>query len=125
MWRNLMGHLRSNTVVRIHRSALSATLPKDLQAAAVLVRGSTPKGRYHLQVTAAAVPGGSEDAMFRAIPDLDLLQQTLDGQREDWIVVTLRGIGEMSGNRDPNAPKVTGSPPNRIDLSDQTEIFPF
>ena len=125
MGRNLMGHLRSNTVVRIHRSALSATLPKDLQAAAVLVRGSTPKGRYHLQVTAAAVPGGSEDTMWRAIPDIELLEKILANQREDWIVVTLRGIGEMKGDRDPNKPKNTGTAPSWIDLSDQTENFPL
>src|SRR5207244_13491184 len=58
MGRNLMAHLRTNTVVRIHRSALALPLATRLQAGAVIVRGSTPKGRYHLQVTAAAVPGG-------------------------------------------------------------------
>lgn len=123
MGRNLMAHLRSNTVVRIHRSAIDPTLPTELQAAALLVRGSTPTGRYHLQVTAAAGPGGSEDAMFRMIPDLDLLEQTLANQREDWIVITLRGIGEMSGDRNPNAPKQTGAPPSWMDLSDQTDEF--
>src|SRR5215212_5720880 len=41
MGRNLMGHLRSNTVVRIKRSAFNAGLPKKLEAAALLVRGST------------------------------------------------------------------------------------
>src|SRR6266487_4077674 len=123
MGRNLMAHLRSNTIVRIHRSAIDPTLPTELQAAALLVRGSTPTGRYHLQVTAAAGPGGSEDAMFRMIPDLDLLEQTLANQREDWIVITLRGIGEMSGDRNPNTPKQTGAPPSWMDLSDQTEEF--
>jgi choline dehydrogenase-like flavoprotein len=123
MGRNLMAHLRSNTVVRIHRSAIDPNLPTELQAAALLVRGSTPTGRYHLQVTAAAVPGGSEDAMFRMIPDLDLLEQTLANQREDWIVITLRGIGEMSGDRSPNAPKQTGATPSWMDLSDQTDEF--
>jgi hypothetical protein len=119
-----MAHLRSNTVVRIHRSALGLQLAAGLQAAAVLVRGSNAKGRYHLQVTAAALPGGSEDAMWRAIPDLDLLEQTLASQKEDWIVVTLRGIGEMTGSRDPNLPKITGSWPSWVDLSDQTEPLP-
>jgi len=61
MGRNLMAHLRSNTVVRVHRSAIDPALPKLLQTAALLVRGSTTKGRYHLQVTAADGPGGSED----------------------------------------------------------------
>lgn len=123
MGRNLMAHLRSNTVVRIHRSAIDPTLPTELQAAALLVRGSTPTGRYHLQVTAAAVPGGSEDAMFRMIPDLDLLEQTLANQREDWIVITLRGIGEMSGDPNLITPKQTGATPSWMDLSDQTDEF--
>lgn len=105
MGRNLMAHLRTNT--------------------AVLVRGSTPKGRYHLQVTAAAVRGGSEDTMWRAIPDIELLDKMLASQREDWIVVTLRGIGEMQGDRDPSKPKNTGAAPSWMDLSDQTENFPL
>ena len=67
MGRNLMGHLRSNTVVRIHRSALDPALPKQLEAAALLVRDSNGKGRYHLQVTAAAVAGANSEAtMWRA-----------------------------------------------------------
>src|SRR5262249_58084438 len=44
MGRNLMAHLRSNTVVRIHRSAIDPALPKRLETAALLIRGSTPKG---------------------------------------------------------------------------------
>ncbi len=121
--RNLMAHLRSNTVVRIHRSAIDPALPKRLETAALLVRGSTPKGRYHLQVTAAAGAGGSEDVMFRMIPDIDVLDQTLAAQQEDWIVITLRGIGEMIGDRNPNANKQTGQSPSWMDLSDQTDEF--
>lgn len=123
MGRNLMAHLRSNTVVRIHRSAIDPALPKRLEAAALLVRGSTPKGRYHLQVTAAAGPGGSEDLLFRMIPDIDQLDQMLAAQQEDWIVITLRGIGEMNGDRTLNASKLTGQAPSWVDLSDQTDEF--
>jgi len=123
MGRNLMAHLRSNTVVRIHRSAIDPALPKRLETAALLVRGSTPQGRYHLQVTAAAGTGGSEDVMFRMIPDIDLLDQTLAAQQEDWIVITLRGIGEMQGDRNPNALKQTGQAPSWMDLSEQTDEF--
>lgn len=100
MGKNLMGHLRSNTVVRINRSVLAPTLPPKVEAAALLVRGSTPKGRYHLQVTAAATKGPNpEDVMFRMVPDIDLLDQMLSSQSQDWIVLTLRGIGEMIGNK--------------------------
>jgi hypothetical protein len=124
MGRNLMAHLRTNTVVRIHRSAFDPSLPRQLEAAALLVRGSTPKGRYHLQVTAAAVAGANSEAtMWRMIPDIDLLDRTLASQQEDWIVVTLRGIGEMIGDQDATKPKVTGSSPSWVDLSDQTDEF--
>lgn len=100
MGRNLMGHLRSNTVVRIKRSAISPSLPKKLEAAALLVRGSTPKARYHLQVTAASIDGSnSEETMFRMIPDIELLDKMLASQNSDWIVITLRGIGEMTGDK--------------------------
>lgn len=94
--RNLMAHLRSNTIFRVPREAIAAGLPSRLEAAAALVRGSTPQGRYHLQVTAAALEGTNPEAvMFRMIPDIDLLDHTLASQQSQWIVVTLRGIGEM------------------------------
>ena len=125
MGHNLMAHLRSNTVVRIRRSAFDPALPRPLEAAALLVRGSTPQGRYHLQVTAAAVTGAdSEATMFRMIPDIDLLDRMLASQDADKIVITFRGIGEMRGSRDPSVPKVTGSSPSWMDLSpDQRDEF--
>lgn len=99
MGRNLMGHLRSNTTVRIPRTVLGA-LPKQLAAAALLVRGSTPQGRYHLQVTAAAVDSPNAEAtMWRMVPDLDLLDHLLASQDFDKITVTFRGIGEMAGDK--------------------------
>ena len=123
MGRNLMAHLRSNTVVRIKRAAFGP-LPKDLQAAALLVRGSTAQGRYHLQVTAAAVTGAdSEATMFRMVPDIELLDKMMASQDAESIVITFRGIGEMVGNKDPNAAKNSGAVPNFIDLSDQTDEF--
>lgn len=124
MGRNLMAHLRSNTVVRIKRAAFDPALPKALQAAALLVRGSTPQGRYHLQVTAAAVTGAdSEATLFRMVPDIDLLDKILTSQTADAIVITFRGIGEMEGNQDISAVKNTGSSPSWMDLSDQTDEF--
>jgi hypothetical protein len=124
MGRNLMAHLRTNTVVRINRAAFDPGLAKHLESAALLVRGSTASARYHLQVTAAAIPGAdSEGAMWRMIPDLDLLDQMLAGESADWIVITFRGIGEMKGAPNVAAPKVTGSVPSWVDLSDQTDEF--
>src|SRR5207245_7606273 len=99
MGRNLMAHLRSNTTVRIPRSVLG-TLPQQLAAAAILVRGSTLQGRYHLQVTAAAIDSANaEGTMWRVVPDLDLLDQLLASQDFNKISITFRGIGEMVGDK--------------------------
>ena len=57
------------------------------------------------------------------VPDIDLLDQILANQQEDWIVITLRGIGEMRGNQNANTPKQTGATPSWMDLSDQTDEF--
>lgn len=106
MGRNLMAHLRSNTTVRIKRSVFSGlqTPPTQLEAAALLVRGSTTTAggsrRYHFQVTAADVQGPNpEKNMFRMIPDIDLQHQIQANQDPNWIVITLRGIGEMGGDK--------------------------
>lgn len=124
MGRNLMAHLRSNTTVRIKRSVFDPGLPNRLEAAALFVRGSRPQARFHLQVTAAAVVGADpEVTLFRMVPDIELLDRFLASQTADWIVITLRGIGEMKGDQNPNAPKVTGAVPSWMDLSDQTDEF--
>lgn len=124
MGRNLMAHLRSNTTVRVRRTAFSG-LPLRLEAAALLVRGSAHGRRYHLQVTAAAFRSANpEDVMFRMVPDLDLLDRMLANEDADKIVLTLRGLGEMEGSRDDTAPKVTGVSPSWLDLSpDQADEF--
>jgi len=99
MGRNLMAHLRSNTTVRIPRTVFG-TLPKQVTTAAMLVRGSTPQGRYHFQVTAAAVDSpNAEQAMWRMVPDVDLLDQLLASEEFDKITITFRGIGEMVGDK--------------------------
>jgi hypothetical protein len=114
MGRNLMAHLRSNTTVRIKRSALGA-LPVLLAPAAMLVRGSTPQGRYHFQVTAvAADTPNSEATMWRMVPDLDLLDQLMASQQFDKITITFRGIGEMIGDKNASS---TNSGSSWINLS--------
>ena len=124
MGRNLVAHLRSNTTVRIKRAAFDPGLPQRLEAAALLVRGSKPGQRFHLQVTAAAVTGADpEVAMFRMIPDIDLLDRMLASEDADAIVITFRGIGEMQGTPNADALKVTGATPSWVDLSDQRDEF--
>ena len=110
MGRNLMAHLRTNMTVRIRRAAIAANLPSQLETAAVLVRGSIPQGRFHLQFTASASPtSASDDLLFRMIPDIDLLSSISDAQKSDWIAITVRGLGEMEGNKSSPVPNNVGS----------------
>jgi hypothetical protein len=98
MGSNLMAHLRSDVTARIRRSAIISTPPKELEVAALLVRGVTSDGHeYHFQVTASG-GSGSDDNLFSAIPDLDLLESLRANQNPDWIPITLRAIGQMIGH---------------------------
>src|SRR6266404_427439 len=98
MGSNLMAHLRSDVSARIRRSAILSTPPSELEIAALLVRGVTADGHeYHMQVTASA-GSGSDDNLFTAIPDLDLLDKLRANQGPDWIPITLRVIGQMIGH---------------------------
>jgi hypothetical protein len=113
MGRNLMAHVRSDFTVRIRRSALPP-VPGSVETAALLVRGTAPAGRFHLQLTASTHPSGSDELLFRMIPDLDLLREQLANDDPDRITLTLRGIGEMHGDRVSGVPNPSGS---WIDLS--------
>jgi choline dehydrogenase-like flavoprotein len=114
MGRNLMAHVRSDFTVRIHRSALPPIPDDNVQTAALLVRGAAPSGRFHLQVTASTHQSGSDELLFRMIPDLDFLREQLINDDPDWVTVTLRAIGEMHGDRVSAVPNASGS---WIDLS--------
>jgi hypothetical protein len=110
MGRNLMAHVRSDFTVRIRRSAFTPTLPLDLDTAALLVRGQASTGaKFHLQITASAHSSGSDELLYRMIPDLDLLKEQLANDDPNWITVTLRGIGEMIGDRTSTIPNINGS----------------
>ncbi len=111
MGRNLMAHWRSNIFVRISRAALDPgnTLPADLQTGALLVRGSTPQGKFHIQVTASADPGGNSDALlFTMIPDIDQLDATLANQQAGWISIGFRGVSEQVGDQTTSVPNSAG-----------------
>jgi len=106
---NLMAHLRSNVTMRIPRRSLG--VPADrLYASALFVKGKSPNGHFHLQITASAAgpnETNSEAELFRKIPDIDTLDRF--DLNDEFAIITLRGIGEMTP--DPNAGSV-----NRVDL---------
>ncbi|MEV6158426.1 GMC oxidoreductase [Nonomuraea sp. NPDC052129] len=103
MGRNLMAHVRSDFTVRIRRTALPP-LPEHVQTGALLLRGLVPAGRFHIQITASTSQGGSDELLFRMLPDMDLLEQQLANTDPDWITVTLRCVGEMHGDRTTEIP---------------------
>lgn len=113
MGRNLMAHTRSDFTVRIRRSAFPQ-LPAHVQTAAFLVRGAAPTGRFHLQITASTSRNGSDELLFRMVPDMDQLQQHLENTDPDWITITVRGIGETHGDRTSAVPNPSG---NWVNLS--------
>jgi choline dehydrogenase-like flavoprotein len=47
--------------------------------------------------------------LFRMIPDLDGLNAQLANDDPDWITITFRGIGEMTGDRNAAIPNATTS----------------
>lgn len=111
MGRNLMAHVRSNIFVRIKRSALDPgnALPHAVQAGALLVRGSTPQGKFHIQVTASADPAGNSDnLLFAMIPDIDLLDATLANQTADSISIGFRGVSQLFGDPATSVPNGAG-----------------
>jgi choline dehydrogenase-like flavoprotein len=100
MGSNLMAHLRSDITGQIRRSAIAGlpATPKELEMAALLVRGATSDGhRYHLQVTASANASSDAD-LFTAVPDIDLLDAIRANQAPGWIAITLRAVGQMIGH---------------------------
>jgi choline dehydrogenase-like flavoprotein len=104
MGRNLTVHMRSTTTVQIRRSALETPgkpFKEKLQTAALLVRGETGDGHFHLQVTAADDREGDPDKfLFCMIPDIDLLKEILDAQDADFVAMTFRGFAQTKGVKD-------------------------
>jgi choline dehydrogenase-like flavoprotein len=99
MGSNLTAHLRSDITGRVRRTAVPGLAPTatSLEIAALLVRGTTSDGHeYHMQVTASA-GRGSDDNLFTAVPDLELLDAIRANQDPAWVPITLRVIGQMEG----------------------------
>jgi choline dehydrogenase-like flavoprotein len=98
MGRNLMAHTRSNLTFRLPRATLRLPAAERLETSALLVRGRCPEGRFHLQLTAVGSEGtAAETAMFRMVPDIDMLDRLLSTQDSQHVVITVRTVGEMRG----------------------------
>ena len=109
--RNLISHVRSNMYFQVRRTALDPTniLPLVLETGALLVRGSTPQGKFQLQVTASADPTGNSDALlYTMIPDVDELDSILANQQDGWISFAFRGSSQLQGDTTTPIPNGTG-----------------
>jgi len=105
MGENLIAHLRSNLTIRIPRSALAhlpAGTQNALQASALFVKGKAAVGGkdqyFHVQITASGLSNrgaDSEAELFKKIPDIDFVEAMMQAT-DTTVVLTLRGIGEMS-----------------------------
>jgi choline dehydrogenase-like flavoprotein len=130
--RNLMAHMRSNLTFRVPRSAFGQALDvalhpetRELQVSALFVKGlhdlsGGDIGYFHVQVTASGVGEMGRDSeveLFKKVPDIDLLHR-FQGLTDAWVVVTLRGIAEISGDRTLTTPNrvATGGPQGPFDF---------
>jgi choline dehydrogenase-like flavoprotein len=120
MGKNLMGHLRSNLVIRVPRAAIKGLTDttNELQTSALFVkcrvmRDDALLGHFHLQISASGGGNtvGAEDELFRKIPDIDFFDQ-LQSSTDTHVAIAIRGIGEMAP-ADFNNP---GAHPSRVDL---------
>lgn len=134
--RNLMAHLRSNLTIRIPRASFGAALDpvvnaqlRELSVGALFVKGvhrhaDGSRGHFHIQITASGVGSNdrnSEIELFKKIPDVDTLD-SFANNTDQWIVLTLRGIGEMIGSvGDP----ANADARNRITRSDRRQAFDY
>lgn len=120
MGKNLMGHLRSNLVIRVPRVAIKGLpdMTNELQASALflkcrVMRDEALLGHFHLQISATGGGNtvGAEDELFRKIPDIDFFDQ-LRRSTDTHVAIAIRGIGEMA----PADFNNLGAHPSRVDL---------
>ena len=106
MGQNFIAHLRSNLNIRVPITSLTTALSpaeiKTVEVSALFVKGKANirgSDRYfHLQITAAGagdLGNDSEAALFKKVPDIDQVRGMAEADKTT-VVITLRGIGEMS-----------------------------
>ena len=128
MGKNLIAHVRSNLVFRVPRAAIPGLLPttNELQTSALFVKGrfTAPNGdvlgHFHLQITASGGGSnvGSEDELFRKVPDVDFYEQLRSSSDTD-VAIAIRGIGEIAAADFNNL----AAHPSRVDLDSATDEY--
>jgi len=104
MGENFLAHLRSNLTIRIPKSALTSplTAPKHIPVSALFVKGKKNIGGqdrfFHFQITASGlsdIGNNAEAFLFKKVPDAEQVG-TMAQADASTVVITIRGIGEMS-----------------------------
>src|SRR5678810_353187 len=77
-------------------------------------------GHFHLQITASGGGSnvGSEDELFRKVPDVDFYQQLRSSSDTD-VAIAIRGIGEIAAADFNNL----AAHPSRVDLDSATDEY--
>lgn len=123
MGENLMGHLRSNLVIRIPRAAVPnlSALTTELQTSAMFLKclarqNNADLGRFHLQISASGGGNtvGAEDELFRKVPDVEFFDQ-LKTSTDTHVSIAIRGIGEMEP-ADKTSQATLATHPSRVQL---------
>ena len=105
-----MGIHSSSFRVAVSQKILNLPQRRTTLETHLLVRGLATSGaRFHIQITASAHSGGSDELLYRMIPDLDLLKEQLANDDPEWVTITLRGVGEMLGERITPVPNDDGN----------------
>ena len=106
-------------------SRLSPTT-NELQTSALFVKGRAVApngdllGHFHLQITATGGGStvGSEDELFRKVPDVDFYDQ-LRTSTDTQVAIAIRGIGEIAAADFNNL----AAHPSRVDLDSATDEY--
>ena len=107
---NFMAHMLNSITVRIKRTALGLSAKpsqSENELAAFIARGEVDKRRFHYQIVAAALQDPKQtpwDLMMKIIPDIDQLDQLRSKHNPKYITIVFRGVAEMEGNRELDAP---------------------
>lgn len=95
---NLLGHLRSQAIARVPRSAFDRCSEEELEVGALYVPGVIDGREYHVHVSLVSNPRPEEhkDDLYRVHPDPSLIRWAED---PEYVSIALQGLGELPGER--------------------------
>lgn len=100
---NLLGHLRSQAIARVPRSAFDRCGEEELEVGALYVPGEIDGREYHVHVSLVSnpQPKRQQDDLYRVHPDPSLIKWAED---PEYVSIALQGLGELPGARSATSP---------------------